>query len=48
MRLLGYAAFLCIPVQLFVIYDEQPTLRRQFGDSYEPYRRSVPRWIPRL
>jgi len=48
MRLLGYAAFLCIPVQLFVVYYEEPTLRRQFGDSYEPYRRSVPRWIPRL
>jgi hypothetical protein len=48
MRLLGYAAFLCIAVQLFVVYYEEPTLRRRFGDSYELYRRSVPRWIPRL
>ena len=48
MRPLGYAAFLSIAVQLFVVYYEEPTLRRRFGDSYELYRRSVPRWIPRL
>ena len=48
MRLLGYAAFLSIAVQLFVVYYEEPTLRRRFGDSYELYRGSVPRWIPRL
>ncbi len=28
-------------------FYEEPTLRRQFGDSDEEYRRSVPRWIPR-
>lgn len=32
---------------LFVIFYEEPTLRRQFGASYEAYLRSVPRWIPR-
>ena len=48
MRILGYAAFLSIAVQLFVVYYEEPTLRRRFGDSYELYRGSVPRWIPRL
>ncbi len=47
LRLLAYAAFFCAPVQLFVIFYEEPTLRRQFGESYEEYRRSVPRWIPR-
>lgn len=46
--LLGYAAFFCVPVQLFVVFYEEPTLRRQFGGSYEEYRRSVPRWIPKF
>jgi protein-S-isoprenylcysteine O-methyltransferase Ste14 len=27
---------------------EEPTLRRQFGASYEEYTRRVGRWIPRL
>lgn len=48
LQLLAYAAFFCVPVQLFVIFYEEPTLRRQFGESYEEYRRSVPRWIPRF
>ena len=46
--LLGYAALFCVPVQLFVVFYEEPTLRRQFGESYEEYRRSVPRWIPKF
>src|SRR6266567_484369 len=46
--LLGYAAFFCVPVELFVVFYEEPTLRRQFGESYEEYRLSVPRWIPRF
>ena len=46
--LLKYAAFCFAAAYLFVIFYEEPTLSRQFGDSYEEYRRSVPRWIPRL
>jgi protein-S-isoprenylcysteine O-methyltransferase Ste14 len=46
--LLTYAAFCFAAVYLFVIFYEEPTLRRQFGESYEEYRRSVPRWIPKL
>lgn len=44
--LLEYAALCCVAVQLFVVFYEEPTLRRQFGESYEEYRRSVPRWMP--
>jgi protein-S-isoprenylcysteine O-methyltransferase Ste14 len=31
----------------FVIFYEEPTLRRSFGQTYEDYCRSVRRWIPR-
>jgi protein-S-isoprenylcysteine O-methyltransferase Ste14 len=32
----------------FVRGYEEPTLRRQFGESYDRYVRTVPRWIPGL
>jgi len=31
----------------FVVFYEEPTLRRQFGESYERYSQKVSRWIPR-
>lgn len=31
---------------LFVAFYEEPALRRQFGDGYERYARTVGRWIP--
>jgi len=34
-------------VHLFVIFYEEPTLDRQFGESYEAYRRTTRRWLPR-
>jgi len=34
-------------VYLFVVFYEEPTLRRQFGESYEKYTQKVGRWIPR-
>ena len=34
-------------VNIFVHYYEEPVLRRQFGESYVAYTRSVHRWIPR-
>jgi protein-S-isoprenylcysteine O-methyltransferase Ste14 len=43
-----YASLMLITAHVFVILYEEPTLRRQFGDSYEEYRRKVPRWIPRV
>jgi len=32
---------------LFVVFYEEPSLRRQFGKSYETYSYRVGRWIPR-
>ena len=34
-------------VHLFVVFYEEPTLRHRFGESYEAYLRTVPRWLPR-
>ncbi len=45
--LLVYAAAMAIFCHLFVIGYEEPTLRRRFGETYEEYLRTVPRWIPR-
>jgi protein-S-isoprenylcysteine O-methyltransferase Ste14 len=33
---------------LFVVFYEEPTLRRKFGAEYEEYCRRVPRWLPHL
>jgi protein-S-isoprenylcysteine O-methyltransferase Ste14 len=45
--LLLYAAMFGVAVYSFVRGYEEPTLRRQFGDEYEEYRRAVPGWWPR-
>src|SRR5215467_12637799 len=37
-----------LAVILFVIFYEEPALRRKFGLDYEEYCRNVHRWIPRL
>ena len=46
--LLVYAGLFVVAVFAFVRWYEEPTLRRQFGDQYEEYRRAVPGWWPRL
>jgi len=35
-------------VNLFVMFYEEPRLRRVFGAGYEEYCRNVRRWVPRL
>lgn len=32
---------------LFVVFVEEPTLTKQFGESYLDYRKRVNRWIPK-
>jgi len=46
--LLTYWVIWFAAVNLFVIGYEEPTLRRQFGASYERYTQTVHRWIPTL
>lgn len=43
-----YWAIWFAAVNLFVLGYEEPTLREQFGASYDEYTRRVGRWIPRL
>ena len=42
-----YAACVAVAFHVFVLFYEEPTLRRQFGEEYEDYCRRVQRWIPR-
>jgi protein-S-isoprenylcysteine O-methyltransferase Ste14 len=32
---------------LFVLFYEEPTLQRKFGEAYDEYCNAVPRWIPK-
>ena len=43
-----YLACVLALVNFFVLYYEEPTLRKQFGEEYESYRSRVPRWIPKF
>jgi protein-S-isoprenylcysteine O-methyltransferase Ste14 len=43
-----YAAALIVIVNLFVLFYEEPTLRKKFGADYETYCAHVRRWVPRL
>jgi protein-S-isoprenylcysteine O-methyltransferase Ste14 len=42
--LLIYAAAVLLFFHVFVILYEEPRLRSQFGESYEEYSRTIPRW----
>jgi protein-S-isoprenylcysteine O-methyltransferase Ste14 len=44
----AWAAFMWLANHVFVVAYEEPTLTRTFGADYESYRRSVPRWIPKV
>lgn len=46
--LLIMLAVMAAVVHLFVVFYEEPTLRRLFGRDYEAYSRHVSRWWPRL
>jgi protein-S-isoprenylcysteine O-methyltransferase Ste14 len=47
-RLIAAVAAIAIGVHLFVLLNEEPTLRKKFGNDYEEYCRNVRRWWPRL
>ncbi len=41
----AYAAALWLTYHLLVVYREEPALAATFGEAYEDYRASVPRWV---
>lgn len=45
--LAAYALVLWGVFHAFVVFGEEPSLRRQSGASYETYLRTVPHWLPR-
>lgn len=44
--LLGYDCIFLLAFSAFVLFYEEPALRRTFGADYDAYCRSVPRWLP--
>ena len=47
LRLLEYGAVAWLVTHVFVMFYEEPTLRRSFGAEYEAYCAHVRRWLPR-
>ena len=48
LELLAYAALVGVIVHQFVVVYEESKLRATFGDEYEAFCATVPRWLPRL
>lgn len=48
LRLFAYSGLVLVLFSAFVLFYEEPTLKRKFGHSYKQYCERVPRWIPRF
>jgi protein-S-isoprenylcysteine O-methyltransferase Ste14 len=46
-RVIEYAVALAVLFHVFVVFVEEPLLRRRFGAAYDDYTRTVGRWVPR-
>lgn len=45
LRVARYGGVVLAGFYLFVLFYEEPKLRRLFGEQYEEYCRNVPRWL---
>ena len=45
-RIFRYALCVALFFNLFVMFYEEPALKRKFGASYEEYVKKVNRWMP--
>ncbi len=45
---IAVVALIALGVHLFVMFYEEPVLRKKFGTDYEEYCRNVRRWWPRV
>ena len=43
--LLIYATVMFLAFHLMIVLHEEPELRQRFGEDYETYRKTVPRWL---
>ena len=43
--LLLYALIVTVELHLWIVWREEPVLRRRFGDRYVAYTQRVPRWL---
>jgi protein-S-isoprenylcysteine O-methyltransferase Ste14 len=48
LALLLYAALFAAGIHAWIVWIEEPGLRRRFGASYIDYTRRVPRWLGRV
>jgi protein-S-isoprenylcysteine O-methyltransferase Ste14 len=46
-ELLAYLGLLLIASHLFVVFHEEPALKRSFGQEYDAYCEKVGRWLPK-
>ena len=44
--LIVYFVFAAAAVHVFVLFYEEPTLRKRYGEEYDRYCAAVPRWLP--
>lgn len=48
LQLLVYTGILFVVTHLLVIWYEEPTLKRSFGEDYDSYCSATNRWFPKL